>query len=125
MNANNISGFLPGTIALKLSWASLRTRRSTPTPLPSTKESTSLSVPSIYTMPAKGKAADKGKAPGGGGKGKVKAKNDGDEKSGGGKLKAANSINVRHILVCGSTVLLRGNMERSGWADGSIVRETF
>jgi len=49
-------------------------------------------------MPPKGKAADKRKAAGG--KGKAKAKEDGEDKdSRGGKLKAANSINVRHILV--------------------------
>ena len=53
---------------------------------------------------AKGKAADKGKNTDTKGKGKGKAKDDGE--SGGGKggkgLKAANSINVRHILVCHS-----------------------
>jgi hypothetical protein len=44
------------------------------------------------------KGGDKGKAAG---KGKSKGKDDGDDnKTGGsGKLKAANSINVRHILV--------------------------
>lgn len=40
---------------------------------------------------------DKSKAASGAGKGKAKGKD--DDASGGGKLKAAQSINVRHILV--------------------------
>lgn len=44
-------------------------------------------------MPAKGKAADKGAAAKGKGKGK------GDEEEKGGKVKGAQQINVRHILV--------------------------
>jgi peptidyl-prolyl cis-trans isomerase NIMA-interacting 4 len=44
-------------------------------------------------MPAKGKAADKGAAAKGKGKGKV------DEEEKGGKVKGAQYISVRHILV--------------------------
>jgi hypothetical protein len=45
------------------------------------------------TMPAKGKAADKGAAAKGKGKGKA------DEEEKGAKVKGAQQINVRHILV--------------------------
>jgi peptidyl-prolyl cis-trans isomerase NIMA-interacting 4 len=61
-------------------------------------------------MPPKGKAGDKGKGKDTAGKGKGKAKDDAGDKSGGaggGKLKAANSINVRHILVRVSTLCWR------------------
>jgi NIMA-interacting peptidyl-prolyl cis-trans isomerase 4 len=45
-------------------------------------------------MSTKGKAADKGGATKGKGKGKT------DEEEKGGKVKGAQQINVRHILVC-------------------------
>lgn len=52
-------------------------------------------------MAPKNKNVDKGKNADTKGKGKGKAKDDGEESGGKGKgLKAANSINVRHILVC-------------------------
>lgn len=51
------------------------------------------------TMPPKGKGADKGKAADkGGAKGKGKGKAD-DKEEKGGKVKGAQQINVRHILV--------------------------
>lgn len=49
-------------------------------------------------MAPKGKAADKGAEKGGSSKGKGKGKADGEEKSAG-KVKGAQQINVRHILV--------------------------
>jgi peptidyl-prolyl cis-trans isomerase NIMA-interacting 4 len=51
-------------------------------------------------MPPKGKAADKGKSAdkGSGSKGKGKGKADEKEEKGG-KVKGAQQINVRHILV--------------------------
>ncbi len=47
-------------------------------------------------MPPKGKAADKGGAAKGKGKGKGKAE---EKEEKGGKVKGAQQINVRHILV--------------------------
>jgi NIMA-interacting peptidyl-prolyl cis-trans isomerase 4 len=51
-------------------------------------------------MAPKGKAADKGGAAKGKGKGKA------DEEEKGGKVKGAQFINVRHILVCLSARVL-------------------
>jgi len=58
------------------------------------------------------KGSDKGKAAG---KGKAKGKDEGNDSkaSGSGKLKAANSINVRHILVC--FILVRARSTGPSW----------
>jgi hypothetical protein len=54
----------------------------------------------LHTMPPKGKGADKGKSAdkGGAAKGKGKGKAE-DKEEKGGKVKGAQQINVRHILV--------------------------
>lgn len=62
----------------------------------------------LLTM-AKGKAAEKGNEKGGAAaKGKAKGKTDGEEKAG--KVKGAQSVNVRHILVGLSVMLTTINM---------------
>jgi hypothetical protein len=66
----------------------------------------------LLTM-AKGKAAEKGNEKGGAAaKGKAKGKTDGEEKAG--KVKGAQSVNVRHILVGLSVMLTTINMEDRG-----------
>lgn len=65
---------------------------------------------------AKGKAAEKGNDKGGAAtKGKAKGKANDEEKAG--KVKGAQSINVRHILVRLSRCLRRSSCEIMGQAD--------
>lgn len=70
--------------------------------------------------------ADKSKAASGGAKGKGKGKEE-DGSAGGGKLKAAQSVNVRHILVCrflsGRCFPTPGSRHLTYWL--YLVRETL
>lgn len=61
-------------------------------------------------MAPKGKAAEKGGAAKGKGKGKT------EEKAEGGKVKASQFVNVRHILVCSDL-----RQDRKYQSDGRIV----